>query len=120
MPTPVHLDRLVGSEHAARFVNVRVRAFIRDDLLPEPVAYRLVCEGVLAHDPFVLADPGQVWVLRHEVTDSAAPLLIIIGRDGDQLTAEDTFGRRHRILLCALAAYQLDQWYWARDEESTS
>lgn len=109
------LDLLIGPEHAGQVVGALVRDLITSDLLPEPVAYRLVCEGVLAGDPWLLAEAGQMWSRRPGAEAGDAPdLLFIVGRDTTQLTVEDEDGRRSQIPLCALAAYQLDQWYWAR------
>ncbi|WP_328541074.1 hypothetical protein [Streptomyces sp. NBC_00344] len=109
------LDLLIGPERAGAFIGALVRDLITSDLLPEPAAYRLVCEGVLAGDPWLLADPGQMWTLRPEVTDTDVPaLLFIVHRDTTHLTVEDENGQRTQIPLCALSAYQLDQWYWAR------
>lgn len=113
------LDRLIGPAYAAQFINSLVRDLITKDLLPEPVAYRIVCEGVLAGDPFLLADPGQAWALRPETTSPAPGLLLIIRREADQLTVEDEHGQRHHIPVCALNTYALDQWFWARDGEPT-
>lgn len=115
-PSVVPLDRLIGPEHAAQFINSLVRDLMVQDLLPESVAYRLVCEGVLAGDPFLLAEPGQAWALRPEITDPAPGLLLIIRRDIDQLGVEDEHGQRHTIPLYALTAYELDQWCWARPD----
>lgn len=58
------VDRLIGPERAARVIQPLVRELMTDDWLPETVAYRIVCEGVLAGDPWLLAEPGQVWTLR--------------------------------------------------------
>ncbi|MFD7517722.1 hypothetical protein ACFV85_23290 [Streptomyces niveus] len=113
------LDRLMGPVNAGQFINSLVRDLITQDLLPEPVAYRIVCEGVLAGDPFLLADPGQAWALRPEIAERAPGLLLIIRRDADQLTVEDEHGQRHRIPVCALSTYALDQWFWTRDGEPT-
>ncbi|WP_046499995.1 hypothetical protein [Streptomyces odonnellii] len=119
-PSVLPLDRLIGPVHAAQFINSLVGDLITQDLLAESVAYRLVCEGVLAGDPFLLADPGQAWALRPGTTDPAPGLLLVIRRDTDQLTVEDGHGQRHRIPVCALKTYELDQWFWARDGEPTS
>ncbi|GAA2417970.1 hypothetical protein ACFPFX_04770 [Streptomyces mauvecolor] len=123
MPIPVlPLDLLIGAERAGQFLGARIRDVLANDLLPEPVAYRLVCEGALAADPFLLADPGQTWTLRPDRTGPAPGRLFIVRRDTTELTAEDEHGQRHRIPLCALADYQLDQWCWTRSDstEATS
>ncbi|MFE3685362.1 hypothetical protein ACFXPM_19225 [Streptomyces sp. NPDC059095] len=121
MPSPVvPLDLLIGPERAAEFINGLVRDLMASDLLPETVAYRLVCEGVTNGDPFLLADPGQMWTLRPGHNGPAPARLFIAHRDVTQLTVDDEHGQRHGIPLCALADYQLDQWYWARtDQHST-
>jgi hypothetical protein len=118
MSTPSIVDRLIGPERAARVIQPLVRELMTDDLLPEPVAYRIVCEGVLAVDPWWLAEPGQVWQLRPDATTPGPghALLAIVGRDTDQLTVEDEDGQRLQIPLCALAAYHLTQWCWIRDD----
>ncbi|MFI1184151.1 hypothetical protein ACH4UT_32040 [Streptomyces sp. NPDC020799] len=108
------LDLLVGPERAGQFIGALVRELTSSDLLPEPVAFRAVCEGVLAGDPFLLAEPGQAWIPRPDAVGLAPGLLFIIRRETDQLTVEDEDGQRRQIPLCALAAYQLDQWCWAR------
>ncbi|OEJ21479.1 hypothetical protein AR457_37445 [Streptomyces agglomeratus] len=111
----VPLDLIIGPERAGQVVGALVRDLITSDLLPEPVAYRLVCEGVLAGDPWLLAEAGQLWTLRPDTGAGDEPeLLFIVSRDTTQLTVEDADGRRSQIPLCTLAAYQLDQWYWAR------
>ncbi|WP_381805584.1 hypothetical protein [Streptomyces niveus] len=115
----VPLDLLIGPERAAEFISGLVRDLIAQDLFPEPVAYRAVCEGVLASDPFLLADPGQAWALRLETTDPAPGLLLILHRDSDQLTVEDEHGQRHQIPLHALNAYRLNQWAWARPDTTS-
>ncbi|MER5227119.1 hypothetical protein [Streptomyces flaveus] len=114
---PSIIDRLIGPERAARVIRPLVRELMTDDLLPESTAYRIACEGVLAGDPWLLAEPGQGWALRSDVTDPAPALLIIIRRDTDQLTVEDPYGQRHQIPLCALAAYELEQWCWMRPDD---
>lgn len=120
-PSVPPLDRLIGPRRAAQFIGALVHDLITSDLLPEPVAHRLVCEGLLAGDPWLLAEPGQAWALRPETTGPALGLLLIISRDTDQLLVEDENGLRHCIPLCALVPYQLDQWFWAReDSEATS
>ncbi|MFC8201473.1 hypothetical protein ACFUTV_39670 [Streptomyces sp. NPDC057298] len=91
------VDRLIGPERAARVIQPLVRELMADDLLLETVAYRIVCEGVLAGDPWLLAEPGQGWALRSDVTDPAPALLVIVRRDTDQLTVEDPYGQRHQI-----------------------
>jgi len=53
------VDRLIGPERAARVIQPLVRELMTEDLLPEPIAYRIVCEGVLAGDPWWLAELGQ-------------------------------------------------------------
>lgn len=117
MHSPVlPLDLLIGPRRAAQVIGALVRDLITSDLLPEPVAFRLVCEGVLAGDPWLLAEPGQAWALRPEVTDPAPAQLLITFRDGDQLTVEDEHGQQHRIPLCALATYHLEQWIWTRED----
>ncbi|WP_314416180.1 hypothetical protein [Streptomyces sp. DSM 40484] len=113
------IDRLIGPEHAARVINPLVRELMREDLLPEATAYRIVCEGVLAGDPWWLAEPGQVWTRRHDATEPAGPeLLFIAHRDTDQLTVafEDDDEPDRRMPLCVLAAYELTQWCWMRDD----
>ncbi|MEV2235423.1 hypothetical protein AB0H69_43670 [Streptomyces phaeochromogenes] len=120
MSTLSIVDRLIGPECAARVIQPLVRELMTDDLLPETVAYRIVCEGVLAGDPWLLAEPGQVWALRPDAT-SPAPghaALVIVHRDTDQLTVEleDDDEPRLQIPLCALAAYELTSWCWMRDD----
>ncbi|MBQ0855740.1 hypothetical protein J8N05_47150 (plasmid) [Streptomyces sp. BH-SS-21] len=115
------VDRLIGPERTARVIQPLVRELMRDDLLPEPVAYRIVCEGVLAGDPWWLAEPGQVWQLRPDAAEPAAPglaLLVIVQRDTDQLTVqlEDDDAPHLQIPLCALAAYELTSWCWLRED----
>lgn len=68
MPTLVQLDRLLGPKHAGQFVSTRVRALIHDDLLPPPVAHRLVREGILTGDLLLLAESGQTWPLHPAIT----------------------------------------------------
>ncbi|MFD6333194.1 hypothetical protein ACFWGI_26950 [Streptomyces niveus] len=34
-------------------------------------------------------------------------------------TVGDEHGQRHRIPVCALNTYALDQWFWVRDGEPT-
>ncbi|MFD3920202.1 hypothetical protein [Streptomyces sp. NPDC058595] len=115
----IPLDRLIGAERAAEFINSLVRDLITQDLLPEPAAYRIVCEGVLDGDPFLLTDPGQAWVPRPGTTGPTPGLLLIVQRDADQLTVEDEHGQRHRIPVCALNSYRLDQWCWARPDTTS-
>ncbi|MCW8102691.1 hypothetical protein [Streptomyces tauricus] len=112
------VDQLIGAERTARVINPLVRELMREDLLPEPVAYRIVCEGVLAADPWWLAEPGQAWKLRPDITDPALDLLVIVRRDTDQLTVEDEDGQRLQIPLCALAAYELTTWCWMRSDDA--
>ncbi|MFF2942890.1 hypothetical protein ACFVSQ_23945 [Streptomyces niveus] len=109
----------MGPANAGQLIGDLVRDLITQDVLPEAVAYWIVCEGVLAGDPFLLIDPGQTWALRPETTERAPGLLLIIRRDADQLTVEDEHGQRHRIPVCALNTYALDQLFWARDGEPT-
>ncbi|MGW6016322.1 hypothetical protein [Streptomyces sp. NPDC055210] len=110
------VDHLIGAERTARVINPLVRELMRDDLLPESVAYRIVCEGVLAGDPWWLAEPGQAWKPRPDTPAPAPGLLVIVHRDTDRLTVEDEDGQRRQIPLCALAAYELTQWCWLRDD----
>lgn len=46
-------------------------------------------------------------------------LLVIVHRDTDQLTVEleDDDAPRLQIPLCALAAYELEQWCWMRPDD---
>ncbi|MET9567327.1 hypothetical protein [Streptomyces tauricus] len=91
-----------------------------EGLLPEPIAYRITCEGVLAGDPRLLAEPGQVRQLRPGAADPAPgmALLVIVHRNTDQLIVEleDDDAPCLQIPLCALAAYELTQWCWLRDD----
>jgi hypothetical protein len=115
------IDRLIGPHRAARIINALVRELVTDDLLPESTAYRLVCDGILAEDPWLLAEPGQAWALRPSDTeDPAPPLLLIVGRDRDQLTVETPDGLRYPMPLFALAAYELQQWCWLRPDPQTT
>ncbi|MFE9558215.1 hypothetical protein ACFYMW_38600 [Streptomyces sp. NPDC006692] len=104
MPSPsLPLSLLIGPEHAGQFIGGLVPDLIVSDLLPEPIAYCFVCEGVLGGDPFLLANAGQMRTLRPDRTDLAPGVLFVVRRDTTQLTVEDEHGRRHGLPLCALA-----------------
>lgn len=87
------LDRLIGPVHAGEFIAGRVLDLMVNDCLAESVAYNLVCEGVRAVDTWLLADRGQMWTLRPDITEPAPEVLLICNRDGDQLTVEDQRGQ---------------------------
>ncbi|MFE4867333.1 hypothetical protein [Streptomyces sp. NPDC056682] len=53
-----------------QLLGARIRDVIASDLLPEPVAYRLLREGALAADPLLLADPW--WRCQSTVHPNAA------------------------------------------------
>ncbi|MDQ1033621.1 hypothetical protein QFZ75_000037 [Streptomyces sp. V3I8] len=115
------VDQLIGPERTARVINPLVRELMREDLLPEATAYQIVCEGVLAGDPWWLAEPGQAWQRRADADPACGPqLLFIAHRDRDQLSVEleDDDATRMHLPLCTLTSYELTSWWWMRDDDN--
>ncbi|MFD3330555.1 hypothetical protein [Streptomyces sp. NPDC058701] len=124
---PVHaeslpIDLLIGADRAGQFIASRVRVLMGEDLIPEAAAYAAVCTAVLDSDPWTLAETGQVWSLRPDVMeeflDAGWPraVYVVMRSPGDNamVTIEDEDVQRAKVPLAMLAAYQLDQWLWAR------
>ncbi|MFF3313705.1 hypothetical protein [Streptomyces sp. NPDC002952] len=115
------IDLLIGPHRAGQFIASRVRILTDEDLIPEAAAYAAVCAAVLDSDPWTLAETGQVWSLRtdmEERLDEGWPLTVyvVMRSPGDHatVTIEDENLKRSRVPLAMLAAYRLDQWFWAR------
>ncbi|MFJ8017424.1 hypothetical protein [Streptomyces sp. NPDC096339] len=126
MPAALPIDLLIGPSKAAEFIAACVTELITEDHIPEPAAYNAVCRAVLDSDPFVLAEAGQVWALRpNDPSDEDDPeghddrpgMLYVVRRlrgDHGRVTVEDEWGERSITSVTELAAYELDQWIWAR------
>lgn len=59
-PASLSLDLFTGPQYAEQVIDTLVCDLITSDLFPEPVAYRLVCEGSLAGEPWLLAEARQM------------------------------------------------------------
>ncbi|WP_329391525.1 hypothetical protein OG625_39965 (plasmid) [Streptomyces sp. NBC_01351] len=129
MHAALPIDQLIGPYKAAEFIAACVTELVTEDHIPESAAYDAVCRAVLNSDPFVLAEAGQVWALRPNDHDDLSRqedpgghddrpgMLYVVRRlrsDHGRVTVEDEWGERAIIGVTQLAAYELDQWMWAR------
>ncbi|MFJ4091210.1 hypothetical protein ACIPYS_06460 [Kitasatospora sp. NPDC089913] len=108
------LAKVVGPERAAAHTRRLARRIALADGLPPVAAERLARERVEAGDPYALAAPGQIWVLREDTDEDDAPAyaLGILARltEPPAVLAEDEHGTVDTLPLTVLDLFHLDSW----------